>query len=723
MKIAHVYIEHSIKQLDCTFTYRYQEEHVQKGVRVRVPFGNQVVTGFVDHIEEIDDTSLQEVSYDIKDIYEVLDEEPLLNEELFSLGHWMSETCIAPTIRCFQTMLPSKLKPRSKRKAILQEAWVKFVKYEGYTTKRQQEVLEEMAQRKSMLRKEFLQEYKSVGKKLIACGCLEVVMKEKEAHSSFSIPSTKECFTLSDEQQQAIQQIQEGDKHKVSLLHGVTGSGKTEVFLQLAKIAIQQKKQVLLLVPEISLTPQIVKRVKERFGSLVAIYHSGLNDQEKYEQYQLVKHHKVSIVVGTRSAIFMPFHKLGFIILDEEHDHSYKQDVSPRYHCRDIAIFRGEYHQCKVVLASATPSLETYARAYKGVYQLVCMKQRINGHFPNVHLVEMKKAMKKGEHYLLSDRLLSAIYDRLQRREQMILLLNRRGYTSILRCVECGYVTMCPQCDIAMSYHKTDNLLKCHTCGEVKQLPAHCPSCTKKKWAYLGLGTQKLEELIKEKFPTARVLRMDADTTTRKDAHEQIFKRFQQQEADLLLGTQMIAKGLDFEKVTLVGIINGDALLNRSDYRCAEVTYDLLAQACGRSGRGKYKGEVIIQAYDISHYAITCAAQHEYLSFFQQEMQYRHLASYPPYTYLVSMVLSHKEESIVVEEAFQIKEKLGIHKEYRILGPSSLLRIKNEYRYRILLKGKQHSLLKDVVKEVYKWHYETKQKSRLEVDLQPIILD
>ncbi len=722
MRIAHIYIEHPVMELDRTFTYRCHDTNVQRGVRVQVPFGTQMLTGFVDHIEEVDDTYQNSLEYDIKDIHEIIDEEPLINEELFALGHWMSKTCIAPAISCFQVMLPAKLKPRSNRKAIVQEAWVCFVRYQEDVTKRQQEVLDEMAQRQQMLRKDFLKKYKSVGKKLIEYGCLEIIMKEKQALQQ-SIDIIESPFSLSKDQEDAIQKIQEGNKHEVFLLHGVTGSGKTEVFLQLAKQTIQQGKQVLLLVPEISLTPQIVKRVKERFGTAVAIYHSALNDQEKYEQYQLVKHREVSIVVGTRSAIFMPFDQLGLIILDEEHDQSYKQDASPRYHCRDIAIFRGQYHQCKVVLASATPSLESYARAYKGVYQLVSMEHRINGHFPDVHLVEMKKAMKNGEHYLLSNTLLSAIYERLQRHEQIILLLNRRGYTPVLRCMECGYVTMCPQCDIAMSYHKTDNVLKCHTCGESKQQPIHCPSCSKQRWTHLGLGTQKLEEFVKVKFPTARVLRMDADTTTKKNAHQQILHRFQQHEADILLGTQMIAKGLDFEKVTLVGIVNGDALLNRSDYRCAELTYDLLEQACGRSGRGKYKGEVIIQAYDITHYAITCAARHDYLSFFQQEMQYRHLASYPPYAYLASMVFIHKEDRIAMEDAFQVKEQLPACDDYRILGPSALLKIKNEYRYRILLKGKNQSQLNEVVRNVYKVHWKDKRKSRIEVDLQPIILE
>lgn len=720
MKIAHIYIEHSVLDLDRTFTYRCDAFHVQRGVRVRVPFARQTLVGFVDHVEDWDNDYVDSLSYELKSVLEVIDTEPLINEELFQLAKWMSKTYIAPTISCFQVMLPAKLKPKSNHQSIKQTAWVQYIKEIDGLTKKQKEVLMVMQEENIMLRTKYYEEYKSVGKKLIELGCVEVVYKEttatlKEADISSS------AFLLTDEQQQAIQQIESAMEEEVLLLHGATGSGKTEVFLQIAAKALAQGKQVLLLVPEISLTPQMVKRVNERFGKDVAIYHSGLNNQEKYEQYQLVKHHQVSIVVGTRSAVFMPFDNLGYIILDEEHDASYKQDSSPRYHCRDIAIERAKFHHAKVLLASATPSLESYARAHKNVYQLIEMPQRINQNMPIVKLVEMRKAIKNQENYLLSNQLLQGMYERLERKEQVILLLNRRGYTPILRCMECGYVQMCPHCDIAMAYHKEDNVLKCHTCGYQMKLPNACPSCGKSAWRYLGMGTQRLEEVVKQKFPQARVLRMDADTTTKKNAHEHLLTSFQDHEADILIGTQMIAKGLDIEKVTLVGIINGDALLNRSDYRCAEVTYDLLEQACGRSGRGQYHGEVIIQAYDISHYAITCAAKHDYKAFFQQEMKYRHLAGYPPYKYLASMVFHHKEEEVALQDASLAKEE--IPEEIRILGPTSLTKIKDEYRVRIILKGKQPLELNRMMNLIYRKHKQAKRSSRMDIDLQPLLLD
>lgn len=719
MKIAQVYIEHPIPELDHTFAYRCDGFSVQRGVRVRVPFGVQSLIGFVDHVEEWDEEYLRQQSFAVKSIREVIDQEPLINEELFQLAKWMSQAYIAPVISCFQVMLPAKLKPRSSKETIKLEAYVCFQKEIEKLTEKQREALRQLQKNDVMLRSEFYKKFKSVGKKLIELGCARVVMKEAQASLSSYVPAP--FLSLTSDQDDALQQIVSADPKEVILLHGATGSGKTEVFLQLAKRALEENKQVLLLVPEISLTPQMVKRVRERFGAQVAIYHSALNNQEKYEQYQLVKRHQVSIVVGTRSAIFMPFDHLGYIILDEEHDTSYKQDSTPRYHCRDIAIERGKFHHAKVILASATPSLESYARAHKHIYRLINMPHRIRQQLPKVHLVEMGKAIRHRENYLLSDVMLEKIQERLERREQIILLLNRRGYTPILRCMECGYVQMCPHCDIAMAYHKDAHRLKCHTCGYQMQLPSLCPSCNADSWRYLGSGTQRLEELVKEKFPDAGVLRMDADTTMRKNAHEKILAAFQRHEADILLGTQMIAKGLDVEKVTLVGILNGDALLNRSDYRCAEITYDLLEQACGRSGRGQYAGEVVIQTYDTSHYAITCAASHDYVSFFKQEMRYRHLAGYPPYTYLVSIVFANKHENQAKRDATFAKSLLT--GDIRILGPVSLTKIHDEYRMRMILKGKDQLQLNQAASHLYREYQQARCSSRMEIDLHPIYLD
>lgn len=722
MRLAHVFVEHPILHLDHTFTYTCHDEAIQRGERVQVPFGTTSIIGFVSEVEEVDEQQLQAYPYEVKPITKVIDKAPLINEELFALADWMAATYIAPRISCFQCMLPAKLKPSSTHGTIKMETWVRIKQQpQQQLTKKQQYVYEQLQQVKTMLRSIYYQQFKTCGKKLIEMGIVETYQKEVKAVCENTIPSDEEK-KLQPDQQKAMQLLWHS-KQLVSLLHGVTGSGKSEVFLQLAKKVLEEKRQVVILVPEISLTPQMVQRVKARFGKAVAIYHSALNAQEKYEQYQLVKEHKVQIVVGTRSAIFMPFDNLGLIILDEEHDTSYKQDATPRYHCRDIALWRAKHHHAKVVLASATPSLESYARAHKGIYQLVELPQRINANFPKITLVEMRKAVGNKESYLLSNTLMDAIYERLQKKEQIILLLNRRGYTPILRCISCGFVQMCPHCEVAMSYHKEEKVLKCHTCGHTMAVPAYCPECGKASWRYLGLGTQKLEEFVQIKFPQARILRMDADTTGKKHAHEDILKAFGEHQADILLGTQMIAKGLDFDNVTLVGIVNGDAMLNRSDYRSGELTYDLLEQASGRSGRGDKAGKVILQVYDTQHYAIQSVLHHDYLMFFKHEMRYRHLAGYPPYRYLVSLVFSHKTKEMVekdVKAAMQILEK---KENGKILGPASLNKLRDEYRMRILLKGKDQALLNHYAWDVYQNHITKKARTRLDIDVSPVVLE
>lgn len=722
MFVAHVFVEHPILHLDHTFTYLYHDMDVQRGVRVRVPFGSTSIIGFVMSTEELTQEQIDLYPYQLKEIMEVIDQESLLNEELFALAKWMAKTYVAPSISCFQAMLPAKMRPSSTMKKAKMEMWVRICKEaDDALTPKQRLAYEGLAAAGEMLKKIFVQEYKTCAKKIIELGYAQTFEKEVNAVLK-EVVSRDEEKVLTPDQQQAMKQFLD-TKKVVSLLHGVTGSGKTEVFLQIASHVLAQGKQVMVLVPEISLTPQMVERVKRRFGKQVAIYHSRLNEQEKYEQYQLVKNHQVQIVVGTRSAIFMPYDHLGVIILDEEHDTSYKQDKTPRYHCRDIAIWRANYHHAKVLLASATPSLESYARAYKNQYELIELKHRINDQFPKINLIDMRHAIKNHEHFILSNALLDGIYDRLQKKEQVILLLNRRGYTPILRCISCGYVQLCPHCEVAMSYHKEENVLKCHTCGETMQVPNYCPSCGQASWRYLGLGTQKLEEFVQMKFPQARILRMDADTTGRKCSHEEMLDAFKEHQADILLGTQMIAKGLDFENVTLVGIVNGDAMLNRSDYRSAELTYDLLEQAAGRSGRGQKAGEVMVQVYDPNHYAIQAMLQHDYRMFFTTEMKFRHLAGYPPYRYLISFIFSSKKEEVVEQDVQMALCLLHKKSDCKVLGPAPLHKIKDAYRTRILVKGKNEALLANYAFEVFHQHLEKKAKSKLDIDVSPVVME
>ena len=543
---------------------------------------------------------------------------------------------------------------------------------------------------------------------------MKIIEKEKEGNT-YSTVKKSLPLELTEEQRKVKTEFESSDD-SVFLLRGVTGAGKTEVYLQLADEVLKKGKQVLILVPEIALTPQMIERVASRFGSHLAIYHSRLNAQQKYEQYQLVRQKKASIVVGTRSAVFLPFDNLGLIIMDEEHDSSYKQDSQPAYHCRDIAIWRGKYHHCKVLLGSATPTLESYARALKNVYHLLTLEHRINDSLPVTEIVSMKNEKQN----ILSDVLKEKIQDRLDKNEQVILLLNRRGYHNILRCKECGEVVKCPHCDLAMSYHYKENVMKCHTCETMTRIPKICPSChSDSGFATFGYGTEKLLEVVQNTFKDARILRMDRDTTSKKDDHEKILKAFGNHEADILLGTQMIAKGLDFAGVTLVGILNGDEGLARTDFRSCEVTFDLLMQASGRSGRANKQGEVVIQVYDESHYAVTCAAKQDYVSFFKNEMKFRHIGNYPPYSYFISLTVYSLSEEKAEETALWLKNAL--HGNFKIIGVVKLLKIKDQYRSRILLKGKDLDEMRNEIRKLL--DTDENRKKNIHIDVNPMVID
>ncbi len=724
MKIAQVWVEHPILKLDTPFSY-LGDEQAEKGKRVLIDFNGRQQVGFIEEVVEYNGTKdqyRQENGFELKPLLRVLDEKPLFNDELFDLGKWLAYETLAPTIACFQAMLPAKIKPASNNQKIKMQRFVRIAKNvdPSELTERRKAAYEALALQKEMplttWRKEF-----SVGMALEKLGIVEQFEREAAFIEEKNVSLSKD-LTLNVDQQYAFDEIKRAKEDEIILLHGVTGSGKTEVYLQLAKEIVQkQHKQVLILVPEISLTPQMVSRVKSRFGSSVAIYHSGLNNQEKYEQYQRVAMNQVDVVVGTRSAVFMPFSNLGLIVLDEEHDQSYKQDIIPQYHCRDVAIHRAKTFGCKVILGSATPSLESYSRAYKGLYKLIVMDKRINESKAKCSLVNVRDAIKRKENPLLSGILIGKIKERLSRQEQVILLLNRRGYTPIVRCEECGKTVQCPHCDVALSYHRSENLMKCHICGYQHSLIRKC-ECGSTHFQFGGYGTQRLEELVQKEFPDARILRMDADTTSRKGSHEKMLDQFGQGKFDILIGTQMIAKGLDFEKVTLVGILNADSLLQRTDYRSVELTFDLIAQAAGRSGRGSLSGEVIIQSYDTDHYAILCAASGDYMRFFKEEMHYRHVAQYPPYSYLISVLFSNRDQTRCQKECHDFKNRLS-QNGYKVLGPGELLKTKDHYRYRLVLKGKDLEKMRKELWELLQKVKKERNSSEIRIDVNPMNLE
>ncbi|PSL51139.1 replication restart DNA helicase PriA [Salsuginibacillus halophilus] len=481
--------------------------------------------------------------------------------------------------------------------------------------------------------------------------------------------------------------------HDTLLLQGVTGSGKTEVYLQAIEDVLNQGSEAIVLVPEISLTPQMVERFKSRFGEAVAVLHSALSAGEKYDEWRRIHRGEVSVVVGARSAVFAPFTKLGLIIIDEEHEGSYKQEDQPRYHARDIAIQRGEYHNCPVLLGSATPSIESYARARKGVYTLLQLTERVNQKaMPEVKMVDMREELKEGNRSPLSTVMLEELEKRLERGEQSVLFLNRRGFSTFIMCRSCGFTSQCPHCEISLTYHKRHHQLKCHYCGFEETAPAACPECGSEHIRFFGTGTQKVEQELNRLLPEARIIRMDVDTTSRKGAHEALLQQFGEQKADILLGTQMIAKGLDFPNITLAGVLAADALLKIPDFRAAERTFQLLTQVSGRAGRDERAGEVVIQSYDTEHYSLLHAQNYDFERFVQTEMQERKRAQYPPYTYMVLITVSHQDLTRVIKTANEVAHKIEQHKQpsTALLGPvpSPIARIKDRYRYQCMIKYK-----------------------------------
>jgi len=567
-------------------------------------------------------------------------------------------------------------------------------------------------------------------KALISKGILVEEYKEvyRDPYQDRHFEKTK-ALTLNNEQQKAIAPILssvENKEHHVFLMYGVTGSGKTEVYLQSIEAVLNNGKEAIVLVPEISLTPQMVNRFKGRFGSKVAVLHSGLSTGEKYDEWRKIQRKEVQLVVGARSAIFAPFENLGMIIIDEEHESSYKQEENPRYHARDVAIYRAKLHQCPVVLGSATPTLETFARAQKDVYKLLTLKERVNKRsMPSVEIVDMREELRSGNRTMFSTSLIEKLTNRLEKSEQSVLFLNKRGYSSFVMCRDCGFVIQCPHCDISLTYHRFGQQLKCHYCGHEEHMPNVCPECQSEHIRFFGTGTQRVEEELLKVLPEARIIRMDVDTTGRKGAHEKLLTKFGNKEADILLGTQMIAKGLDFPDVTLVGVLTADTMLHLPDFRAAEKTFQLLTQVSGRAGRHELPGEVIIQTYTPENYSIQLASMYDYDAFYEQEMFLRRSHSYPPYYFLALVTVSHPEITKVVSVTDKIVQYLrrNVSNETKILGPvaSPIPRIKDRYRYQCMVKYKREKNLHETLRKIIE-HFQQEMSSNdlmITIDLSP----
>ena len=544
------------------------------------------------------------------------------------------------------------------------------------------------AVKKEWLREEEIEVYRNPTKDI------------KEKHTSEIV--------LNEEQNKALNAISSSitkQEDKTYLLEGVTGSGKTEVYLHAIQKALASKRTALMLVPEISLTPQMVKQVKQRFGSDVAVLHSGLSAGEKYDEWRRIRRNEAQVVVGARSAIFAPLDNIGIIIIDEEHESSYKQEDNPRYHARNVSLIRSKYHHCPVVLGSATPSLASRARAQKGLYQLLRLTKRANQKsLQDINLIDLKQVRFSGGQFDLSVDLVENIKEKIAKKEQVILLLNRRGFANFMLCRDCGFVLKCPNCDISLTYHKNTHQMQCHYCNYQESVPQLCPNCQSKQIRFLGTGTEKVQEELQELIPQARILRMDVDTTRRKGSYKKILESFEAGEADILLGTQMIAKGLDFPNVTLVGVINADISLQVPAFNASEKTFDLLTQVSGRAGRAQKKGVVFIQTYNPDHYAIQLAQTQNYEEFYRKEMFIRRQGNYPPFFYTTLVSVASKNEQRAAKQAFLIKRKLmmNLHSPTIILGPtpSSMSKIKNQYYYQILVKYKQEPKLNELLHQI-----------------------
>ena len=710
MKLLEVLIERKANTLNRPFSYVYEgDKPINVGFRVLVPFAHKDVIGYVVGAKEENRSIAQleeDMGFRIDKVKDVLDDKPLLNEELLQLSNEIADHYLAPLISVLQTMLPSSLKPASsalKGPKIAYDIYVKLINdaEEGLTPK-QIELVRLLRNSGRILKKDC--KSPSIVQKLYE---KKIIDFEKEEKVRLEIPEYKKEHkkSLTDEQKAAVKSILSTDK-TVTLLEGVTGSGKTEVYLTLSEKVLAQGRNVLMLVPEISLTPVMVEYFQRRFSGDVAILHSELTPAEKYDEYRRISRGDCHVVVGARSAIFAPLSNIGLIILDEEHTESYKQDSLPFYHAREVAIMRANHFGSKVILGSATPSLETKARALKGVYHYASLPNRINKQeLPKTSIVDMSKAYSfSRESSMFSKYLIEQLRGVLDRKEQAILLINRRGHSGYITCRSCGHIIKCPNCGIALTYHREDNMLKCHHCGHVELNVDSCPECGSKYLSRSGFGTERIVDEVVKLFPNARVLRLDSDVGEVRNNIAKTIEAFANQEADILVGTQMIAKGHDFPNVTLVGVVLADIGLSLPSFRSTERAFQLITQAVGRSGRADKVGQAIIQTFNPYHYAIRLASKQDYQAFFNKEMSVRKISQYPPYTFLTSLEIIGKNEETVSDIIRKISHDI-IDQNFEnvsVLGPVEpfIGYENNNYHRIILIKYKNYDKINDYLKKV-----------------------
>lgn len=731
MKIyAEIILNTEALEIDRPFTYLVTEalnDIIKIGQIVKVPFGakNRTIEGFVLGIKKEDEVN---IDYKIKKISSITTKEPIVTKKDLELINFLRERYLCRYIDAFRLLIPVGImkgaKNKSKNVVIFKNGDISKIKNsEGY-----KDILDFIENNsgkynKSELTNKFnISTYKL--NKLIENGLLETGEEIIYRYNTKSYEFDKQK-KLTDEQNNAIEVINNSSE-KVFLLKGVTGSGKTEIYMRLVEKALVEGKSAIILVPEISLTPQMIERFKGRFGTDVALFHSKLSDGERFDEWYRVKAGKVRLVVGARSAIFLPAKNLGLIIIDEEHENTYKSDQNPKYQTKEVAEFISELYGCKVILGSATPTIDNYYRALSGEIKLVELKNRVdNKPMPTMEIVDMREELKNSNKSLFSRSLFDNINNTLKRGEQVILFLNRRGFSTFVSCRGCGYVFKCEDCDISMTYHK-NGFLVCHYCGKTKKESKECPKCQSKYVKFFGAGTERVEEEVRKYFTNARVIRMDVDTTRGKDSHEKIYNSFKKGEGDILIGTQMISKGLDFPNVTLVGVLAADMSINIPDYRSAERSFQIITQVGGRAGRGSKEGKVIIQTYTPEHYSLKYAVRYDYEGFYDKEFAIRGLMKYPPFGKILLINCTSKNETLLKTFMGDIDNKLKniVKSEYdlELLGPIPCIisKIRENYRWQIIIKGDfTLNFAKNVKDILYDANKNVYNDIRMSIDINP----
>lgn len=713
MKYAEIIIDITNENVDKIFHYAIPENIKEKiclGMRVFVPFGkgNRIREGYI--IGFTDNTDIDE-KY-IKNIYSLPDEYAIFNDNMIELAKFMSDKYYCSLSECLQCIMPKIIKDKTNKYANI-----------NYEKSDINEIIKNILEKnnsqskvlKILLKNENISIYEI--KNILGISLSPINTLEKNGVIKITTRKIKRDFInlddygktnhlkLTIEQDNALNFIKQKiyeKTYKPILLHGVTGSGKTEVYLQLIDEVLKTGKQAIVLVPEISLTPQTVERFIGRFGKKVSVTHSRLSDGERFEQWKKAKDNKIDIMVGARSAIFTPFKNLGIIIIDEEHESTYKSESTPKYDIKEVAEKICNLTGAILVLGSATPSIDTYYKTQKGKYDLIYINNRINNNMPDINVIDMRKELEKGNRSIFSESLFEAIKENLKNNMQTILFLNRRGHSTFVSCRKCGHVLECENCNVSYTYHLKEHKLICHYCNSTKNVPNICPSCISKYIKYFGVGTQKIEEQIKKYFKDARVMRMDMDTTSKKNSHQNILEDFKNHKADILIGTQMIAKGLDFKKVSLVGVIAADITLNTGDYKSSENTFQLLTQVAGRAGRADIKGKVFIQTYNPEHYSIIFAKNNDYVGFYKKEILERKIMFYPPFSNIFFIMICGEDENVVMN-AIKFLHKIMIYYNQKTnfyisdVAKAYIYKVNKQYRYKILIKAKEETRLKNFV--------------------------